>query len=320
MWTSQNSTPLRHQLVGTTILGVFTSDQPAAAGQKLFPESTTDARSFVSLFGAVLNGSFLNGYNSVLEVVTADERSFRFRFFSGDPGLNPAGGITSAIALPTPLAVVPDGKTVTFKTVVKHGLVNGIGLKIGDPNPDFTIGNFTKLVAVTGVPSETSLVWDYETAPGGNGPPGSTFGAIWQVGQLMAQGNVIELADTSHPDTYGYSVGIADFGGNYRPQYQFRRALIQENIVRLLPGISAPAALGTQTSSAENLLVQKNVVDVVNSAPIQGGNNKVSTYFENRSPTGTLLRGFDSHTTVPADQHYYDEIATMVEDALLFAL
>jgi len=137
--------------------------------------------------------------------------------------------------------------------------------------------------------------------------------------ELQARPKNQRLWHGPHRDSgYGASVGIANYGGDYRPQYQFRRVVVRENIVRLFQGVANANFLGIQLWSNENLLAQRNILDLLNPYPIQGVINKAAAYFNNQSPTGALIRGVDSQTET--NQTKYDELATFVEDAFSLSI
>jgi len=313
-WASQNSTPLALEVTGSLVFGVFTTDKPAETGT-IFNEGD-----LLSMFGAVVNRAFttptgqVNGYNTVVRVEpNPTARSFRFEVVGPDPGMNASGAPVCALAVATPLTV--DGTTATFRTVFDHGLEAGQGIWMKHPLPA-TGAEFAGFFSVASTPTGASMTWEYETALGGNAPPGYQFAGLWQTGQIVAEGNTVELTSTRHPDSgFGPSAGILMNGTDFRPQYTFRRVLARENSVRLMLGISSSQSTALGVTDAEKALVGGNVAKVESALPFTHNRSESVTYFENKTPQGTLLQGADAFTLQATD-----ELATRVEDALLFSL
>lgn len=319
-WASQNSTPLRRVTdaqgnvlsdpVGN-IICEFNTDKPAQSG------TVFDEGDLVSMFGAAANGSFVNGFNAVLGVeASPTTRSFRFKIlkiFGGDPGINPVAGPVCALAKATPLSV--NATTAIFHTVHKHGLVTGQGVKIEDPVED-PLSPFKGFIAVASVLSPTAFRWAYGSSPGGNSPPGYRFSALWQVGQFVAENNVIEMTQARHPDTtFGPSLASALTSNDFRPQYSFRRVLVRENLVRLVPGIPNPYALALNLRDGEQAIIEQNLLDLENAFPLQQLRSQTVHYFNNQNLQGALVQGFDSGMF-----QTLDELATRVEDAMILSL
>ena len=101
------------------------------------------------------------------------------------------------------------------------------------------------------------------------------------------------------------------------PDHVFGDILVRGNQVRYVDG--APPDDGGATlfdiSGVKHLIVQNNVVDTVAALPLQHRRCGHATYFNNRTPSGVLLRGWDEDL-----DRKLDELETEVEDAFVLAL
>ena len=98
--------------------------------------------------------------------------------------------------------------------------------------------------------------------------------------------------------------------------------IIRDNHLRYVDGIISQAPSGSplagiavQIAGAKNLIVKNNVVDLAPANPIQNFRCGAVTYFENKTPGGVLIQGFNALAGT-----HYSELETLAEDALVLNL
>ena len=82
-----------------------------------------------------------------------------------------------------------------------------------------------------------------------------------------------------------------------RVRHAFRRGLISRNLIRQIDWMRNGTHPGITVREAEKFLVENNVLDVGNLHPLGFTNAVAPEYFNNRIPTGNLIRGYDEKTT-----------------------
>jgi hypothetical protein len=338
MWATQNSTPLTVKKTTRLTLGTppdavdyhlyegtFTSDKPATSGP-LFPVSTAESRSLISLWGASVNGSFVNPYNNVVEVTASDSRSFTFVLLKevsvfeppdislGDPGINAAGAPMCAPAVATPITV--EGTTAKFHTVFPHNVYFGRGVRVEDPNPTRATP-FNAWFEVRAISDKRSFTWELPSEPGENGPPGYFWAALWQTDRIVFENNVVDLGIHFHPlfeDALLYGINestAVDINGLVKTsEYTWRQNIFRENLLGLPAGGVAPKATAIIQQGSENEIVENNIIDMPVPAQILDGYGQPlviplrdltsgpATYFNNQTPVGE---------TMPAYRDVYNE-------------
>jgi hypothetical protein len=85
--------------------------------------------------------------------------------------------------------------------------------------------------------------------------------------------------------------------------------------VRYVDGLPGNAN-GIRVVNAKNLLVRENVVDVTPADPLTNKNCESVDYFENRTPAGKLLRGYND-TGSSSTAFSYNELETEAEEAFI---
>ena len=219
------------------------------------------------------------------------------------------------------------GLTATFTTQLNHGFVVGQAVQIfgatihsGATPP---AGSYNDFYTVDSVPTLTSFTYTMLVDPQAiaDGPPSfpaPTFGGVWQEGRLIIENNIIELIGTIN--TYGSPVGIEHFlSKGIGSQYALKQGIIRGNIIRHVETVSdpfkTPLPLGIRVVSYENVIIEDNVIDLISTVPFQHSGCKNVKAFNNRTPSGDLIQGYDT-TTLNKD----DELATRIEDAQLLGL
>jgi hypothetical protein len=72
---------------------------------------------------------------------------------------------------------------------------------------------------------------------------------------------------------------------------------------------------GIQVFGPKNAIIQDNVVEAVPADPLRNERCGTTRYFNNRTPSGVLIRGMDSITGKK-----YDDLETEAEDALVLSM
>ena len=95
--------------------------------------------------------------------------------------------------------------------------------------------------------------------------------------------------------------------------------MIRGNIIRHVDDVSDPSKTplpyGIRVVSYENVIIEDNIIDLVNTVPLQHSGSESVEVFNNVTPTGSLIQGYDP-TTVQQDS----ELATDIEDAQILGL
>jgi hypothetical protein len=130
------------------------------------------------------------------------------------------------------------------------------------------------------------------------------------VQRLVVEGNSIELATGAPGSEYGIQLDSSPTP----PPYAHGNVIIRDNRIRYVDG-GTGAASGIKVWSAQNLLVRENTLELTPTLPLLNKNCAAAQYFENRTPAGVLLRGYNEDTS-----RKYDELETDAEDAFILGL
>lgn len=141
---------------------------------------------------------------------------------------------------------------------------------------------------------------------------------VFGIGRAIIEGNVIELA----AGVSGASAIIIDDANGMSPysetpDYVHADVIIRNNKIRYVDG--APPNDGGATlieaQGVKHLIVQNNVLDTVATLPLQNVRCGHATYFNNRTPAGKLIQGYEADLEIK-----YGELETDAEDAFVMAL
>ncbi len=148
------------------------------------------------------------------------------------------------------------------------------------------------------------------------------FQALWQVGRLLVENNVIEVTRHWHPLNYAWPVGIYLESGDNTPVCTFRQSVLRGNVIRHpdntvdLPIFPANIPIGILLHNSEHTLVEGNIIDLQPFREILFSSiSKIVQCFDNNKPSGELVRGFNQSTN-----RLSDELAILIEDAMLLSL
>jgi hypothetical protein len=131
------------------------------------------------------------------------------------------------------------------------------------------------------------------------------------VQRLLVESNSIEVA-TGAPNTE-YAIQLDSTATP--PTYVHGSIVVRDNRIRYVDGGSGNGN-GIRIYDAQNLLVRENVLEVSPTIPVSNNNCGSVGYFNNRTPSGTLIQGVDEGN----GNKKYDELETDAEDALVLAL
>ena len=197
--------------------------------------------------------------------------------------------------------IVRNGDLMTFTTVYPHELLAGEGIKVDGVRADNETegANYNGLFNIDSIGSgvgPTELSYRLKNPPAGLPDPAGapTFEALWQVGQLVFEDNVVEIA--ARPmgtPTPPVPLGVFIEGDIERVDpYSYRTVIIRNNWIRRVAGNLNTDPIGIQIKNTEAAVVEGNVVDV----PLNWmRHHYVGTikYLNNRNGSEEVISGFD---------------------------
>jgi hypothetical protein len=130
------------------------------------------------------------------------------------------------------------------------------------------------------------------------------------VQRLVVEGNSIELATGAASSDYAIQLD----SGATPPSYAHGNVVIRDNRIRYVDGGSGSAG-GIKAWSAQNLQVRENTVELAPATPLMHKNCGAAQYFENRTPAGVLVRGYNESTSLLCS-----ELETDAEDAFILGM
>ncbi len=177
---------------------------------------------------------------------------------------------------------------------------------------------FNGYVVITSVPDTHSFTYAMTSDPGGNGDIGTTpnFQAKWQVRHLVIENNLMELGANIHPSGYGPPEGIRLASTTFGPVYTFIQTVIRNNVIRQVDDAAdtTPFPTGITFYGCLSVIVEGNTTSTY--YPIIFDNRSLAVdCFNNATPSGVLIRGFNGST-----QRYTEELATNIEDTLCISI
>ena len=146
---------------------------------------------------------------------------------------------------------------------------------------------------------------------------GPTMQKVMGVNRLMVENNLIELATGTAASA---AIQVDDGGTPGQaaplPDYVHGEVVIRGNKIRYLDGLfdTAYTGYGIEVNGTKYLTVKDNLVDSAVTHPIRNSRCGSATYFNNTTPAGLLIQGWNQDLS-----RAYDELKTQVEDAFLLA-
>lgn len=203
---------------------------------------------------------------------------------------------------------------ITAITSVDHKLFTGDRVAIVATNSAFSKwaqitvtapNQFTYLSSASGVPGSATAIQK-----------------LFGLDRVIIEGNMISLAPATSGDLVGVQVEDlqpTNLQDPDYPAYQHGQIITRNNKIRYVDGAfqTSPPFVGyaMQFFGARNAIIQDNIVESVPANPIRHERCGKTTYFNNRTPGGVLIRGVDSITNRKSD-----ELETEAEDALVMAM
>lgn len=205
----------------------------------------------------------------------------------------------------------PENTTAKARIDAEHKLAKGDRVKIiGASLPD----KYKHVFAVTYIAGTTEFRYKMSGDPGSDPGTGATMQKVFGASNILIYGNTIELAtNTTH-------AAIELYDNLLSPQnedYVFGEVIIRDNVIRYLDAVFDPSYGGfaVKVAGAKGANVSSNVIENAATNPLQAARCGAIEFFDNRTPTGTLVRGYDSVTMTK-----YGELEVDAEDALLLGL
>jgi hypothetical protein len=148
------------------------------------------------------------------------------------------------------------------------------------------------------------------------GPWGNYAGSNFDVERWLIEGNTIELALMTETTGLNVPIGIELLGVN-SPAYSYKQVVARHNKIRYLDGQmqGAYTGWGIKIEGAQDSIVENNVIELLPVNPIKNFSCGSVKYFNNTTPGGVLIRGFNGDSN-----QKYNELETEAEDALLLGL
>jgi len=165
----------------------------------------------------------------------------------------------------------------------------------------------------------------YQTATGARDlvVRNNTYRNVWKgpywsmasqgVQRLVVEGNSIELATGAPSSECAVQLHSTAPSGSY----PHGNVVIRDNRIRYVDGGTGSAG-GIKVWNAQNLLVRENTLELTPTLPERPLMNKncgTAQYFENRTPAGVLIRGYNETTSI-----FSSELETDAEDAFILGL
>ncbi|MBI1839304.1 MAG: hypothetical protein HYR88_00430 [Verrucomicrobia bacterium] len=153
------------------------------------------------------------------------------------------------------------------------------------------------------------------------------LGLAWQLGsvgapnagvkKLLIEDNTFELATGANIATINvgglaagvYAMILDDKAAATAP---YQSVIIRGNRIRYLDGAASGSGNGVRVLGATNLQVGENILENMPSNPLKNLRCGSVSYFENKTPAGVLIRGFNEFST-----NLYTELETDAEEALV---
>ena len=140
---------------------------------------------------------------------------------------------------------------------------------------------------------------------------------VFGVNRVIVEGNNIELAAIS--GVRGIAVVDNNDSSPYLepPDYVHEQVILRNNKIRYLDNVAPTDGAGTliELKGVRNIIVQNNVLDTIATVPMAHVRCANTTYFNNRTPGGVLLRGLNNTTGAKSS-----ELETDAEDAFMMAM
>ena len=125
-------------------------------------------------------------------------------------------------------------------------------------------------------------------------------GALWQVGRVIIENNIIELIVSIIDSSFGnwgweapVGINLYDNVGSHGALYVFQQSVIRENSIRHVDDASDSSAvpLAVYLDSCLNAIVESNTIKLDAARPLRHYVAGTVKYFNNQTPSGKLIQG-----------------------------
>ena len=141
-----------------------------------------------------------------------------------------------------------------------------------------------------------------------------SYAEYWRIRNIVVENNLIELALSAPPLPPSYGVYLADTQDQTSLDI-YLQSVIRGNVIRELNDVPDPNSFGIGLVKSGSALIEQNVIDPAVGTPIEQNHSGVLQYFDNATPAGVLLQGYDEQNS-----RKVDELATRVEESLLISI
>ena len=186
------------------------------------------------------------------------------------------------------------GTIAEFTTVDAHGLAKGDPVVISDAS----IAAYNGVFKIDSVTSPKKFKYTTLTSPAGS-PTGMKFGALWRIGRWIIENNTVDLVGTViatvDPPTAIRLERTASVPGAPTSPYVFGQVVINANIVRMIENAfdTSTTPLGIALNNCEQAIIEDNVISLARLTPVEFIACGAIKFFNNQSPSGKLLQGYD---------------------------
>jgi len=224
------------------------------------------------------------------------------------------------------LSALTSVQALATATLTAHGFDEGDRIKIdaGGGAPEYK-GVFL----VKQVLGDDQFTYQMQAVP--QGPAGSSPNCrkVFGVANILVERNIIELATGSGDATSKIGIYVDDGRSDVNPpgidttadtpEYVYTEAIVRENRIRYLDAKfdATWSGEGVRVSGVKNAIVRDNVIECAPqpSRPIKNFRCGTVKYFNNKTPAGVLIQGFNG-----LSQLSQSELETEADDALVLTL
>lgn len=186
------------------------------------------------------------------------------------------------------------GTTAEFETVDPHGLTKGDTVLITSAS----VAAYNGMFKIDSVSSPKKFKYTTLTAPGGSAT-GMKFGALWRVGRWLIENNIVELTSTITP-SFDPPTAVRLERTPSNPvaptsPYVFGQIAVLNNVIHQVENAfdTSTVPLAIKLNNCEQAIVEDNVIKLDRATPIEFVACGAIKFFNNQSPSGKLVQGYD---------------------------
>jgi hypothetical protein len=192
------------------------------------------------------------------------------------------------------------GPVATLTTGSPHGLVAGQPVTIQNAKVGGTTNNpYNGTFPIISAPSPTQFTYAISALTASADVSAAAFGALWQVGRMLVEDNVLDLVLNIIPSGAGSPAGVLLSISVGFSAFIFQQVLVRGNLIRSTDNAfdSSGVAVGVNLAACANTVVDQNIVNL--NALSFGPNPIVQTlcgsaaYCNNQTSAGGLIQGYN---------------------------